>query len=121
MARQKIYTIWSNPIFRDSLRILLAHPEILWLGDQTDINRAVEDILQQKPDTVLVESGENANPAMLIHKLEKKDFQLQIIGLNIDTNEVILFHRDYRSVFHERDLLHFVLSPFVFGGIHDDQ
>lgn len=121
MLQQKVYAIWFNPIFRDALHILLAHQQILWVGDQSNIDQAVEDILLLRPDTVLIESGENANPGTLIHRLENHDFQLQIICMNINTNEATLYHRDYRSVYQEEDLLQFILSPFASGGIHDDQ
>lgn len=120
MVGHKVYAIWSNPIVRDALRTLLSHPDIIWTGDESVIDQAVEDILLLKPDTVLVETDQDTHPGQLIDRLQVEDFRLQIISLNIDTNEVTLYHRDYRSVVHQEDLLQFILTPFAFGGTHDD-
>lgn len=120
MVGRNVYAIWSNPLFRDALQALLSHPDVHWIGDASDIDQAVVEILQHQPDTVLFEANQEVHPGQLIDRIEMQDFQLQIISLNIDTNEIILFRRDYRSVMDEKDLLQYILTPFEFGGIHDD-
>jgi hypothetical protein len=55
-----------------------------------------------------------------MHLLEKGIYRLQIVSMNIDTNEVTVYHREYRSVVHQEELLQLILTPFLPGGIHED-
>jgi hypothetical protein len=33
MAVRRVFVIWANPIFRESVRLLLRHPDVEWVGE----------------------------------------------------------------------------------------
>jgi hypothetical protein len=41
MATHQVYVIWTHPLFHDSLRQLLDHNEIKWVGAASDFTAAV--------------------------------------------------------------------------------
>jgi len=120
MVQHRIYVIWSNPIFRDSLRMILKHPQIEWVGCEPDFKRALEEIVELNPDTILVEISEQFSLAELIQGLEQGESKLQIIGMNMENNIVTLYHRENYSVVHEDELLQIVLNATKIGGLYED-
>jgi AmiR/NasT family two-component response regulator len=117
MAHHRIYVIWSNPIFRDSLRMILKHSQIEWVGCEPDFGKALEEIVNLTPDTIIVEISEQFTLANLIQGLEQEESELQIIGMNMENNIVTLYHRESYSVVHEDELLQIILNATKIGGI----
>ena len=120
MAQHKIYVIWSNPIFRDSLRMIIKHPQIEWVGCKRDFTPALEEIKNLVPDTILVERSEQFTLAELIQGLEQGASELQIIGMSMENNTVTIYHRENYSMVQEDELLKIILSATKTGGIHED-
>lgn len=102
--------IWKNPIFRDSLRMLLNHPDVEVVGNGNVLEQAALEIAGLKPNTILVEITNQHALLELLEILEHEKSQLQIIGMNMENNQATLFHRESRVVFHEDELLEIILK-----------
>jgi len=110
MAVRRVFVIWTNPLFHESARLLLSHPEIVWVGAASDFATAHEDIMRLHPDTVLFEKTRDRIPVGVMDILEVEAWDMRIIGLSLDNNEMSLFHREHQTVVEAGDLLQFVLG-----------
>ena len=110
-AQHKVYVIWSNPIFRDALHMLMRKGSFDWVGSATDIDQALEEIWQIKPDTVVIENSRGNILDDLIEKLESSEYRIQIICMNLDNNQAVLYRREVRFVIHEDELTDLILNP----------
>ena len=54
MPIHQVYVIWTHQLVRDSLRKLLDHTDITWVGAASDFSFAIEDISRLHPDTILI-------------------------------------------------------------------
>jgi hypothetical protein len=91
--------------------MLLSHPEVELVGSQTVLERAMREINELKPDTILVENTKKYPLTDFFRFLEQEVAQLKIIGMNMENNQATLFHRENRSVIHEDELLEIILKP----------
>jgi len=102
--------IWTHPLFHESVRLLLKHPSIIWLGAAKDRSKAREEIARLHPDTILFEKTGGGIPVGLVEILEAEKWDMRIIGLSLDDNELSLYHRKQTMVVAADDLLRIVLS-----------
>ena len=110
MAVRRVFVIWTNPLFHESARLLLKHPDIIWVGATTDISIAREEIMNLQPDTILFEKTKTGIPSHVMEILEVGAWDTRIIGLSLDNNEMSLYHRQHQTVVEAGDLLQFVLG-----------
>jgi hypothetical protein len=110
MTSRRVFVIWTNPLFHESARLLLKHPDIIWVGAATGFATAHEAIMKLQPDTILFEKTEAGIPVDAIEILEVVTWDVRIIGLSLDNNEMSLYHREHQMVVKAGDLLQFVLG-----------
>lgn len=110
MTVRRVFVIWTNSLFHESTRLLLKHPDIIWVGATTDYAIAHEAIMKIQPDTILFEKTKAGIPADLLSILEAENWELRIIGISLDNNEISLYHRENQTVIKAGDLLQFVLG-----------
>ena len=110
MAIRRVFVIWTNPLFHESAHLLLKHPDITILGATADFTTAHEDITRLQPDTILFEKTSPGVPLNIMEILEMMTWDLRIIGLSLDNNELTLYHREHQMVIEAGDLLQFVLG-----------
>jgi hypothetical protein len=110
MTVRRLFVIWTDPLFHESVRLLLKHPDIIWLGAAADFTTAHEEIMRLHPNTILFEKTRTGLPADVMGMLESEIGDMRIIELSLDTNEMILYHRQHQTVVEAGDLLKFVLS-----------
>jgi len=110
MALRRVFVIWTNPLFHESARLLLNHPDILWIGAATDFTAAQDAIMRLQPDTILFEKTEAGIPVNILNILEVETWDVRIIGLSLDNNEMSLYHREHQTVVKAGDLLQLVLG-----------
>lgn len=110
MAVRRVFVIWKNPLFHESARLLLKHPDITILGATANFTTAHEDITRLHPDTILFEKTSAGVPQDVMEILEMMTWDLRIIGLSLDNNEMSLYHREHQTVIEAGDLLQFVLG-----------
>jgi hypothetical protein len=110
MAVRHLFVIWTNPLFHESARLLLKHPDIIWVGATADITTAREEILRLHPDTILFEKTRAGIPAEVIEILEEETRDMRIIGLSLENNSISLYRHEHQAVGKADDLLQFVLG-----------
>jgi len=110
MAVRRVFVIWTNPLFHESARLLLKHPNITWVGAAADFTTAHEGIMRLHPDTILFEKTRAGIPVDVMEILEVETWDMRIIGLSLDNNEMSLYHRERQTVVEAGDLLQFVLG-----------
>lgn len=107
---RRVFVIWTNPLFCESARLMLKHPEVLWLGSAQDINTAREEIRRLHPDTILYERTGADYPAALLEIMEADPLDIRIIGLSLGDNEIRLLHREQQTAAAAGDLLQCILG-----------
>ncbi len=108
MAVRRVFVIWTHPLFHESVRLLLNHPEVEWVGSTSDYETALTKILDFQPDTILVEEVEETISERIIKLLEGSSWNLRVIGLSLDNNKMRVYHSEYRTVAQAEDLLHLI-------------
>ena len=110
MSNKRIFVIWFHPLFHDSVRMLLVHPNIEWIGEATDIVVAEEKILQNCPDTVIFEEIDNSIPDRIVAIPEKCPSVEKVIGFNLNNNELRIYHHEQKVVAHVNDLIQSIIK-----------
>jgi hypothetical protein len=110
MATRRVYVLWVHPIFRESVYLLLKHPEVTWVGANSDYAEAQEEITRQKPDVILVEKVEGVEPSEIQEILENTPWRVDVIELSLTDNRLSLYHREQREVSQADDLLNIILE-----------
>jgi hypothetical protein len=90
--------------------LLLKHPDIIWVGAAADIETAQKDIMTLQPDTVLFEKTKDNIPVNVFEILEAETWDMRIIGLSLDDNEMSIYHHEHQTAVEAGDLLQFVLG-----------
>jgi DNA-binding NarL/FixJ family response regulator len=109
MATHRVFVIWANPLFHESLRLLLAHPDVEWVGAASDYAAAQANIATLHPDTVLVEAI-NENLTQVVDILTASHGSVRIISLSLIHNELSLYQHQQQVVAQAEDLLTILLS-----------
>lgn len=107
---RRIYIVWTNPLFFESVRLLLDHPEIEIIGQTASIQDLMKDISDLRPDTIIVEELNKGVPAEVLALLERRSHPSRIIGFSMNDNKLNLYHREERIVGKANDLLQIVNS-----------
>jgi DNA-binding NarL/FixJ family response regulator len=110
MATQRVFVIWTHPLFLVSVRLLLNHPNIELVGASSNYAAAQEELSSLQPDCVIVEEVESNLPAIEMDILKTSSWVVRLIGLNLDDNRLNVYHREQRSVVEAGDLLHLILN-----------
>ncbi len=110
MTTARVFVIWTHPLFHESVRLLLNHPGVEWVGATADHAAAREQIAKLRPDTILVEEGESGVPPEALEILEACSWKVRVVGLGMDDNQLIVYRREQRAVAHAEDLLHLIQS-----------
>ena len=111
MATQRVYVIWTHPLFHDSLRQLLDHTEIDWVGAASDFTIAVEEISRLHPDTILIEEmeGETTTSAFM-EIVEKFQWNLRVVGISLNDNQLSVYQHAQQTVGQPEDLIRLILK-----------
>lgn len=109
MANHQVYVIWTNPLFHDSLRQLLDHTDIEWVGATSDFTNAVEEISRLHPDTILIEELEGETTTSAFMKIvEKFQWDLRVIGVSLNDNQMRVFQHAQQTVGQPEDLIRLI-------------
>jgi DNA-binding NarL/FixJ family response regulator len=110
MAAHRVFVIWANPLFRDSVRVLLQHPEVDCVGEAHNDGLATEAILSLQADTILVEEALGKVPAMVMELFEHSRFAGRLVSVSLRNNRLRVYHREEWAAAHADDLLHLILQ-----------
>lgn len=109
MATRRVFVIWTHPLFHESVRLLLDHPQIDWAGATSDHEAAQRHIADLRPDTILIEELEGSQAGEEALKLlESISSDIRIIRLGLENNVLTIYHREQRTVGQAGDLLRLI-------------
>jgi len=107
---RRLFVIWKHPIFHGSVRRLLNHPEVEWVGAASDWTTAHSEIERLQPDTILVEELEEQGTNEALEILETSSWDVRVVSISLNNNRLSVFHREQKTVGQADDLLHLVLG-----------
>jgi len=110
MQTQKVFVIWTNPLFHASVVLLLENPNIELVGATSDYAEAVDEISKHQPDTILIEKTGMKVPAEVLEILDSSSWKMRIFDLNLNDNELSIYHREHKPVVQVEDLLSLIIS-----------
>lgn len=110
MTTKRVFVIWSHPLFHDAVRLLLAHPEIDWVGETSNYENLEEKVKQMKPEIVIFEEDETSLLAQILAMPERYPSLERIIGLNLNNNELRLYQHKMKIVGHTDDLIQSIID-----------
>jgi len=110
MSTQKVFIFWITPLFYESICSLLKHPDIKLVGATSNYATVPSDLLQKKPDTILIEDTGQHHREMVMDYLDTLPWTIKIILLGLMDKELVIYHHEQRSMVQSDDLLHLILS-----------
>jgi DNA-binding NarL/FixJ family response regulator len=109
MAVRRVFILWTHPLFHETVRVLLNHPEVEWIGSSPD--SIPEDLLLQTPPDIIVLEEEGGGPTVeIINLLMTHRESVRVLGLNLLDNQMSVFDYSHRTVCKADDLLYWVLE-----------
>lgn len=106
----RVYAFWRNPIFHDSLRMLLQHPYVEWVGNSSDPSTFKSEILWLQPNLVIIEQTEEKEYTEILELLQANSLEIKIIAINLEDNQLLVLKSDKKTIVQAEDLLDLVLS-----------
>jgi DNA-binding NarL/FixJ family response regulator len=111
MATRRVFVIWSNPLFHESVRLLLNHPDVEWLGSTADHVAARGQITSLQPDIIIMEEREVGGVlAEVLEILEASSSDIRVFRLSLAGNELSVYHREHQTMGQAEDLLTLILA-----------
>jgi hypothetical protein len=107
---RRVFIFWTNPLFHDAVRLLLNHPEVIWVGASSQYSVDKDQIASSSPDTFLVEEVGEPIPGEIMKFLETGKDSVRVIGLSLENNQMRTYHRVERTVGKAEDLLQWILN-----------
>lgn len=109
MSTRQVFVIWTHPLFRESLALLLHHPQIELVGETNDFESASVNIQRLRPDTILIEETEANQFTQLISDINRQPWEMRILLMNLMDNQLNVFHHELRTVGRAEDLVQMIL------------
>lgn len=116
MANRRVFIIWSHPLFHESVRMLLDHPDINLVGATSDYETTYEEISNLQPDTIIIEEAEEGDPGEMMKYLETFSWNVCVSFLNLNDNQLNMYKHEQRTLGRADDLLHHILNETTSGG-----
>jgi DNA-binding NarL/FixJ family response regulator len=110
MGSHRVFVVWANPLFRDSVRMLLQHPDVDYVGEAHNDGLATETILALEADTILVEEALGKVPAKVMDLFAQSQFAGRLVSVSLRNNRLHVYHREEWAAAHADDLLHLILQ-----------
>jgi len=110
MSARRVIVIYANPLFRDSVLMLLRHPEVKYVGIIHSDEVVAEQISSMKPDTILVEETEGHVSNEVMSVFEGPGFRGRLVSFSMDDNKLRVYQREEWAAIDADDLLHLILS-----------
>jgi DNA-binding NarL/FixJ family response regulator len=110
MAR-RVFIVWANPLFFDTLRLLLAQSEIEVVGESSAYARVPGEIEKLRPDVVVVEETEQNRAegiTSILHMLDTCSWCPNIVRMSLQDNEIWVYHREQWTINRKEEMLQII-------------
>lgn len=109
MGTHRVFAVIKNALFLETVRRVLNHPDLEWLGYTTDYASVQEKISEVHPDTVIIEAVPDSDfPAETLDYLLLGNPGMRVIRLSMEDNNLVLFRSEHREITQAEDLLNIV-------------
>jgi hypothetical protein len=104
---QRVYILWSYPLFHQTVSLLLKRPAFLIVGAESDREQARREIEHLQPDIILLEETPDGAPidADILEFLKSSAWEPRIARLSLQDNDLRIYQREYRVIETPEDLL----------------
>jgi len=104
---KRIFIIAGHALLGQGVESLLGREASLEIvGQETDVDKAIERIRELQPDVVIVEDGDPAfDPASFITRIVKEGLGVKVIGLNLDGNTIYIYRGEQQVIKEVEDLV----------------
>ena len=110
MSIQQVFILWFTPLFYDSLRWLLKHPDIKFVGATSNYSEAYTEIVNAKPNIILIENNGKQPNKKVMEYIDTSPRATKVIFLGLTDNKLVVHHHEHRSLEKTEDLLQLILS-----------
>jgi len=114
MSTRRVFIVWTHPLFREAVCLLLNHPKIEIVGTSSENKTAHEQITELQPDTIIVEEGSKDIPKDIMKYLETYPWNLRVTFLNLTDNQLNMYQHEQRTMGRAEDLLQLILSESTY-------
>jgi DNA-binding NarL/FixJ family response regulator len=109
MGIQRYFLIWNHPLFYEAIRLSLRDSSIECIGAFQSIDEAYAQIEKLHPDTILIEEMEGGDTSTgVIELIEASSIYIRIFRLNMNNNELKIYHREQKVVLQAEDLVNLI-------------
>ena len=110
MVVQRVFVVWTNPLFHESVRLILRHPNIQFVGANSDYAAAQEEIYLLRPDTILIEDTGIKLTSDVIEVLGVCPWNVLVVLISLSENKFNVYHHEQRNLEKVSDLLQLILG-----------
>ena len=109
MDLHRIFVIWNHPLFFEAIRLFLQNKSVDWVGACQNMDDAISQISNLHPDTILIEETENGDTSTrVVELMETSPSNIRIFRMNMNDNELKIYHREQITVMQVEDLVHLI-------------
>lgn len=109
MNIHRVFVIWNHPLFYEAIRLSIRNSSVECVGAFQSIEEAYSQITKLHPDTILIEEIEDGDTsASVIELLEASSNDVRIFRLNMNNNELKIYHREEKIVMRADDLVQLI-------------
>lgn len=99
----RVFIVWSHELFYELVHVLLEHPGVEEVGASSQRATLRAEITNLRPDNIIIEGA--CMKAETFRILESCPWNPRVIRLSLQDNELIVYHREQRTVEQADDLL----------------
>lgn len=107
-----VFIISKNLMFGDGLKSLLSRAaKFKIVGQETNIDRAIEQVKKIKPDVIILDSDDAIQALTLVlRRVLQPHSTVKVIGLNLQSNDLYTYQTSYRIARGAEDLVDVIQS-----------
>jgi len=104
---RRVFILSCHPLFGQGVESLLRQEARLEIvGQETDVDQAVERIKEIRPDVVILDCAEPArDPTLVVMRILREGLGTKVIGLNLQDNTLYIYRGEQRLVKEVKDLI----------------
>jgi len=110
MVAQRLFIIWSHPLFRELVNLLLDDPAVSIVGTTSEYKAVLAELESLKPDTIIVEETQDSDvtPVEAVEILNVCTWGPRVIRLSLQDNELWVYHQERWNIGSKEDFLRLV-------------
>ena len=104
---ERIFILSSHPLFGQGIKTLLEEQaEVQVVGREADPVRAIDAILDLKPDVVILDNDESRHSGTLLLALIFQELvDIRVVRLSLANNQILIYQGERRVIEGPGDLL----------------